>query len=119
MNRSILERELKKVGINMFGWLPVLQCDVCKHRWAPFNPADVVGPSISGATAPTARFDYWRCPNKCNGAAQVGWEIQTAIPRYVVVNDIAGMIFGDEDLPDFERYVHSMDLTEIPNSPVK
>ncbi len=115
MNRSILETELKKVGISLFGWLPVLQCDVCKHRWAPFNPPSGVGPSISGPTTPTARFDYWKCPNKCNETAQVGQEIQTATPRYVVLNDIPGMIFGDEDLSEFERYVHSMDLTEIPN----
>ncbi len=108
MNRSILEKELKKVGVSLFGWLPVLQCDSCKGRWAPFNPA--IGPNT-----PTATFDFWRCPNKCNSEAQVGREIQTAVPRYIVVNDIAGMIFGDEDLPEFERYVHSMDLTEIPN----
>ena len=32
-----------------------------------------------------------------------------------MINDIPGMIFDDEDLPEFERYVRSMDLTEIPN----
>ena len=29
---------------------------------------------------------------------------------------IPGMIFGDEDMPEFERYVRSMDATEIPIS---
>ena len=107
MNRSILETKLKRVGISLNGWMPVLQCDACKHRWEPFNLA-------IGSSAPTARFDYWKCPNNCNAGAQVSSEIQTAIPRYIVMNDIPGMIFSDEDLPEFERYVLSMDLTEIP-----
>lgn len=108
MNRSKLEQELKKVGISLNGWLPVLQCDACKHRWEPFNTA-------VGSTAPTARLDYWKCPNKCNAEAQVGREVQTAIPRYLVLNDIPGMVFSDEDSIEFERYVRSMDATEIPN----
>lgn len=108
MNRSILERELKKASVSLKGWLPVLECDVCKERWRPFNAA-------AGATAPTAKLDYWRCPNNCNAATQVSREIQTALPKYVMINDIPGMIFGDEDLPEFERYVRSMDATEIPN----
>ncbi len=108
MNRSILETELKKVGISLRGWLPVLECDACKMRWEPFNAA-------VGDSAPTARLDYWRCPNKCNAARAVGREIQTAIPKYVVINDIPGMIFSDEELPEFERYVRSMDATEIQN----
>ncbi|PWT83226.1 MAG: hypothetical protein C5B44_00920 [Acidobacteria bacterium] len=108
MNRNVLKRELKKIGISLDGWLPVVQCDVCKRRWEPFNAE--VGPS-----ARTARFDYWKCPNRCNAKAKPGWEVQTAIPRYLVINDIAGMIFDDEDLPEFERYVHSMDATEIVN----
>jgi len=107
MNRSILERELKKVGVSLNGWLPVLQCDACKRRWEPFQ-------ATVGAAAPTARFDYWKCPNKCNAATQVGREIQTVIPKFVVINDIPGMIFSNEDLPEFERYVRSMDATEIP-----
>jgi hypothetical protein len=108
MNRSILEKELKNVGINLNGWLPVLECDTCKQRWEPFNAA-------VGSAAPTARFDYWKCPNKCNAAAQVSREIQTVIPIYLVINDVPGMIFSDEDLPEFERYVRSMDATEVPN----
>jgi hypothetical protein len=40
-------------------------------------------------------------------------EIKTAIPRYVMINDVPGMIFDDEDLPDFERYVRSMDVTQV------
>jgi hypothetical protein len=108
MRRSILEDELKKVGVSLNGWLPVLQCDVCKQRWEPFNPA-------VGSTAPTARLDYWKCPNKCNADAKVSPDIQTAIPRYVVLKDIPGMVFGDDDLIKFERYVCSMDATEIPN----
>jgi hypothetical protein len=108
MNRSTLERELKKVGTSLNGWLPILQCDACKKRWEPFSAA-------VSSLAVTARFDYWKCPNKCNAAARVGREIQTALPRYVVINDIPGMIFSDEDLPEFERYVRSMDATAVPN----
>jgi hypothetical protein len=108
MNRSILETKLKKVGVTLNGWMPVLQCDACKHRWEPFNLA-------IGSSAPTARFDYWKCPKNCNAGAQVSNEIQTAMPRYVVMNNIPGMIFSDQDLPEFERYVRSMDATEVPN----
>ncbi len=108
MNRSTLEQELKKVGISLNGWLPVLQCDACKHRWEPFNAA-------AGSAAPTARLDYWKCPKQCNAEAQVGREVQTVIPRYLVLNDIPGMVFSDEDSIEFERYVRSMDATEIPN----
>lgn len=107
MNRSILERELKKVGISLNGWLPVLQCDACNHRWRPFNAA--VGPA-----EPTAKLNYWQCPNKCNAENQVSREIQTVIPRYLVINDVPGMIFGDEDVAEFERYVRSMDATIVP-----
>ncbi len=109
MNRDILESELKRAGIGLNGWLPVLQCDTCKKRWEPFAVA------VDGPSAPTARFDYWVCPNKCNADAQVGLEIKTVLPRYVMINDVPGMIFGDEDLPEFERYVRSMDATEISN----
>jgi len=108
MKRSALERELKTIGISLTGWMPVFQCDACKHRWEAFQVA--VGPAT-----PTARFDYWKCPKGCNATAKVSRPIQTAIPRYVMINDIPGMIFDDEDLPEFERYVRSMDLTEIPN----
>lgn len=107
MNRSILETELKEAGVSLKGWLPVLQCDVCKQRWEPFE--------VVGANPITARVDYWRCPNQCNAGAQVSREIRTATPRYVVINDIPGMIFGDDDLPEFERYVRSMDATDVPN----
>ena len=107
VNRTLLERALKKVGISLYGWMPVLQCDDCKNRWEPFNPA-------VGTSTPTARFDYWKCPNNCNAGAQVGREVQTAIPRHIVINDIPGMIFSDDDLPEFERYVRSMDATEVP-----
>ncbi len=108
MNRAFLERELRKVGVNVNGWLPVLDCSVCGQRWEPFTTA-------VGATAPTARFDYWKCPRRCNAGAQVSHDVQTAIPRYIVINDIPGMIFSDEDLPEFEKYVRSMDATEIVN----
>ena len=108
MNRNVLEKELKRVGISLEGWLPVLHCDACDKRWEPFNTE--LGPG-----APTARLDYWVCPNRCNAASRVGWEIKTAIPQYVVINDIPGMIFGEEDLPEFERYVRSMDVTEVYN----
>ncbi len=108
MNRSILETKLKKVGVTLNGWMPVLQCDACKHRWEPFNLA-------IGSSAPTARFDYWKCPNNCNADDQITSEIQTAMPRYIVMNDVPGMIFSDEDLPEFERYVRSMDATEVPS----
>jgi hypothetical protein len=55
------------------------------------------------------------CPNKCNADAQVGHEIKTVVPRHVVINDVPGMIFDDEDLEEFERYVRSMDATQIFN----
>jgi len=109
MNRDILESELKRAGVSLNGWLPVLQCDICKKRWEPFAVA------VDGPSAPTARFDYWVCPNKCNANAQVGLEIKTVLPRYVMINDVPGMIFGDEDLPEFERYVRSMEATEVYN----
>lgn len=108
MKRAQLEQELKRVGVSLNGWLPVLQCDVCKRRWEPFN-AD------GGPSAPTARLDYWKCPNNCNADAKVGREVQTVVPRLLVLNDITGMIFSDEDSIEFERYVRSMDATEIPN----
>jgi len=108
MNRDSLITELKKVGVSLDGWLPVLQCDVCNQRWEPFNVA-------VGSAAPTARLDYWKCPKGCNEGKQPGREIQTAFPRYLVINDVPGMIFSDEDLPDFERYVRSMDATEVWN----
>src|SRR6476659_5423884 len=109
MNRDKLETALKHAGVSLNGWLPVLQCDSCKKRWEPFAAA------VDGPSAPTARFDYWMCPNKCNEEADVGLEIKTAIPRFVTINDVPGMIFSDEDLPEFERYVRSMDATEVYN----
>ena len=109
MNRDKLEIELRRVGVSLNGWLPVLQCVNCKKRWEPFVTA------VDGPSAPTARFDYWMCPNRCNENEDVGLEIKTAIPRYVVINDVPGMIFGDEDLAEFERYVRSMDATEVFN----
>jgi hypothetical protein len=108
MNRSILERELKKVGVTLNGWMPVFLCDTCQRRWEPFEGA-------VGSSAPTARFDYWKCPNKCNANAHVSREVQTAIPKFVVFNEVPGMIFGDEDLPEFRRYVKGMDSTVVPN----
>ena len=107
MNRSIVEQELKKAGVNLKGWLPVLECDTCKETWEPFSAA-------SGSGAPTARLNYWHCPNQCNAGRQVGREVETAIPKYVVINDVPGMLFGDEDLPEFEKYVRSKNVTQIP-----
>jgi hypothetical protein len=109
MNRDTLERDLKKVGVSLKGWLPVLQCDVCKNHWEPFSAA-------VGSTAPTVRFDYWQCKNKCNAGAQPSHELQTALPKYIVINDVPGMLFGEGDLEEFEEYVQSMDATIIPNS---
>lgn len=108
MNRNALERELKQVGVSLKGWLPVLQCDVCKHHWEPFSTA-------VGASNPTIRFDYWKCKNRCNASFRPSRELQVALPKYVVINDIPGMLFGDGDLEEFEQYVRSMDATEIPN----
>ena len=108
MNRSILTIELKTVGVSLHGWMPVLQCDACKHRWEPFQTA--VGSSAS-ALGP----DYWKCPNNCNATAQMSLSIETIIPQQVVVNNIPGIIFGDDDLVEFERYAHSMDVTQVPN----
>jgi len=108
MNRNALERELKQVGVSLKGWFPVLQCDVCKHHWEPFSIA-------VGATAPTIRFDYWQCKNQCNASLVPSREVQVALPKYVVINDIPGMLFGEGDREEFEQYVRSMDATEVPN----
>jgi len=108
MNRSTVERELKRVGVILNGWMPVLQCDACKRRWEPFQ-------YLGDESAPTVRLDYWRCPSGCNSLLEASDALKTAIPRYVEVKDNPGMIFGDEDLPDFERYVRSMDMTEVAN----
>ena len=90
MNRELLESKLKSAHVNLNGWLPVLQCDICKRRWEPFAAA-------VGENAPTARFDYWLCPNRCNANAEVDIEVKTAIPTYVVIN------------------VRSMEATEVQN----
>ena len=111
MNRDQLENELKRAHVNLNGWLPVLQCDICKRRWEPFATA-------VGENAPTARFDYWICPNRCNADVEISPDVKTAIPRYVVLNDIPGMVFNGRDYEEFERYVRSMDATEVMNRPV-
>jgi hypothetical protein len=108
MNRSDLEQELKSLGVTLKGWMPVLQCDTCKRHWEPFGIA-------VGATAPTVRFDYWKCKNNCNADHQPSHALQTALPKYIVLNDVPGMIFGEGDEEAFEDYVRSMDPTEIPN----
>lgn len=110
MNRTILEQELKAAGVSLNGWMPVFQCDNCNHHWEPFQAA-------VGSAAPTARLDYWRCPNGCNRNAEVSRSIQTALPKYICLNDIPGMVFDDNDEEEFARYVRSMDLTEITNKP--
>jgi hypothetical protein len=108
MNRTILARELKAVGVRLDGWMPVLRCDVCQNRWEPFA-------RVVGASTPTARFDYWKCPNGCNASKKLSRQTETVIPRYVVVRDIPGMVFGEDDLLEFERFALSMDATQIPN----
>ncbi len=109
MKRDQLETELKRVHVNLDGWLPVLQCDVCDKRWEPYTAA------AAGENAATARFDYWMCPNKCNSHLRLAPEATTAIPRHIVINDVHGMVFDDEDLTEFERYVRSMDVTQVSN----
>ena len=106
MDRTTFEKELKQVGVILNGWMPVLQCEACKRRWEPFQYADC-------ESAPTIRFDYWKCPSGCNQSKTPSDILRTALPRYVEVRDNPGMIFGDEDLPEFERYVRSMDVTEL------
>jgi hypothetical protein len=108
MNRSIVARELKSVGVSLNGWMPVLQCEVCKQRWEAFHTA-------VGASAPTAKVDYWMCPNKCNATAQVSREMEASVPKYVLINGMPGITYGDEDLREFERYARSMDSTITPN----
>ena len=108
MNRNTLEKELKRVGISLKGWLPVLQCDVCKYHWEPFTAA-------VGATAPTIRFDYWKCKNGCNAESQPSHALQTVLPKFVMIDDVPGMLFGEGDREEFEEYVHSMDATQITN----
>jgi hypothetical protein len=108
MTRNILERELKAVGISLNGWMPVLQCDVCGHQWEPF-------PKTADLANATVRFDYWKCSRNCNANAQLDQAIVTALPRYVEINGVPGMVFDDDDLREFERYVRSMDATQVPN----
>ena len=110
MNRTTLEQDLKAVGVSLNGWMPVLRCDKCDYRWEAFQVA-------VGSAAQTARLDYWRCPNGCNATAEVSMSIQTALPTYININDVPGMVFGDEDAKEFGRYVPSMDLTEIADRP--
>ena len=108
MNRSIVERELKQVGVSLTGWMPVLQCDTCQRRWEPFQQA-------VGTESPTVSFSYWKCPSGCNKSMVATDTLRTAFPKYVEVKDNPGMIFGPDDLPEFERYVRSMDATEVVN----
>jgi hypothetical protein len=108
MNRSTLARELKAVGVRLDGWMPVVQCDVCENRWEPFAKG-------VGSSAATARFDYWKCPNGCNASEKLSRQTEAVIPRYVVISDIPGMVFGEDDLAEFKRYALSMDATQIPN----
>lgn len=108
MNRSILERELKKAGVTIKGWVPVFQCDTCGLTWEPFK-------ETLDASA-TAKFDYWQCPSRCNAEMSVSREIKTALPTFVMINDVPGMLFGDEDQAEFEAYVSSMEATIVPGS---
>ena len=108
MNRSTLARELKAVGVRLDGWMPVMQCDVCQNRWEPFA-------KVVGSSATTARFDYWKCPNGCNASEKLSRQTEAVIPRYVVISDIPGMVFGEDDLLEFKRYALSMDATQIPS----
>jgi hypothetical protein len=99
MNRSTVERELKRVGVILNGWMPVLQCDACKRRWEPFQ-------YLGEESAPTVRLDYWRCPNGCNSLLEASDALKNCNSQVCRgERTIRGMIFGDEDLPDFERYV--------------
>ena len=79
-----------------------------KRRWEPFHVA-------VGESAPTVRLDYWKCPGGCNQSMSTSHALKTALPTYVVLNDIPGMIFDAEDLSEFERFVRSMDMTEVAN----
>jgi hypothetical protein len=107
MNRTMLAKELKTVGVTLNGWMPVMQCDVCDRLWEPFKTAfDAMA---------TLRFDYWRCPNGCNASAKVHHEFATVVPNLVEINGITGMVFGADDVEDFERYVYSLDATQVPN----
>ena len=108
MNRSNVARELKGVGVSLNGWMPVLQCEACKRRWEAFHTA-------AGSSVPTAKVDYWMCPNKCNATRKMSREMESSIPKYVLINGVPGMIYGDEDLLEFEQYARSMDSTMVPN----
>ena len=106
MNRNLLESELKTIGVTMTGWDLVLRCDKCGKTWEPFQDVE---PGV------TMRMDYWRCPRGCNGRAMLNQQLKTVIPRRVVINDVAGFIFSDEDLADFREYVNSMETTQVWN----
>jgi len=109
MNRNIVTRELGKVGVTLTGWVPVFRCDSCGERWSPFH-------SVEETAAPTVRFDYWQCPKGCNRAALPSDALRIISPRFVEVRGIPGVLFGNDDLPEFERYVRSMDVTQVPDA---
>lgn len=108
MNRRVLESELKKVGVSMIGWGPILQCDACKQRWHPFTIPD-------DESFVEVQSGYWKCPNGCNQNARVNPQMEAVTPKQVVINDVPGIIFDEEDLREFEEFVRSMDITEILN----
>jgi len=108
MNRRLLESELKKVGVTIIGWRSFLECDVCKQRWHPFASSD-------DESFVDVQSGYWKCPNGCNQNARVNPQMEAITPKHVVINDIPGMIFAEEDLSEFEKFVGSMDNTEILN----
>ena len=108
MNRRLLEAELKKVGVSMQGWDPILGCDKCDRRWRPFTMVDD-GPGC------VIQADYWKCPSGCNAAVGVNSLIVSLTAKYYLINDIPGMIVAPEDLREFEQFVMSVDNTEVWN----
>ena len=106
MNRNLLESELKTIGVTMTGWDLVLRCDKCLKTWEPFQGVE---PGV------TMRLDYWRCPSGCNGRARLNQQVRSVVPRRVVINDVPGFIFSDDDLAEFREYVNSMETTQVWN----
>ncbi len=107
MNRQLLESELKKAGVKVLGWEFTLRCDTCGRRWEPFIRPDDDESRIK------VRPGYWKCPSGCNRAAKANPQVEAATPRCVVVNDMTGVVFDEEDFKDFKDYVISVNETEV------
>ena len=106
MDRHLLEIELEKVCVRVLGWDFTLRCDTCGRRWERFIPPDDESPI-------EVRPGFWKCQSGCNRAARANPQVEAATPQRVVVNDMTGVVFDEEDFKDFKDYVISVNETEV------